>query len=272
MSLDEAKKLGAMALFTDKYKDIVRVVKIGDSIELCGGTHIKSTDEIKDFAILKVESKGSNLYRLEGCTNEMIPILVKENVKKYEDEINVLLKKVDDILTKAKKDNINITFDAVVDKCNYNSYRDIVYNKNQLEYIQTEVRNLEKKYNDEKSKLTSSNIDEYLKNKEEINGVDVVIMKVKDIEINDLKVITDELMNSLQKGIVFFADIRGTNVNYICKCNNVHSKAGLLVKKASEMSNGRGGGSSTFAQGGSNDIKDIDKILKAVKADIEENK
>ena len=271
MSLDEAKRIGAMALFTDKYKDIVRVVKIGDSIELCGGTHIKSTDEIDRFAILKVESKGSNLYRLEGCTNDMVPVLISEAVAKYVDEIKNLLSKAKDILAKAKSEGIELSFDIVLDQEGLSSYRDIVYNKNQLEYIQNEVRELEKKYNDEKAKLTSSDLDKYLEKKENINGIDTILIKTDNLEINDLKTITDELINRLGKGIVFIANVNGDNVNFICKCNDVSSKAGLLVKKASEMASGRGGGSSTFAQGGASSCKNLDKILTAVREDIKEN-
>ena len=272
MSLNEAKKMGAMALFTDKYKDIVRVVKIGDSIELCGGTHIKSTDEIKRFAILKVESKGSNLYRLEGCTNDMVPVLISEAVAKYVDEIKLLLSKAKDILAKAREDGIELKFDIHLDQNGLSSYRDIIYNKNQLEYIQNEVRNLEKKYNDERCKLTSNNLDCYVEKKKSINGIDAIVMEVKDLEMNDLKTIVDELVNKFEKAVVFLANKRGNNVNFICKCNNVSSSAGLLVKKASEMANGRGGGSATFAQGGASSVKSLDKILKAVLEEIELNK
>ena len=150
MPLEEAKKMGAMALFTDKYKDIVRVVKIGTSIELCGGTHIKSTDEIERFAILKVESKGSNLYRLEACTNDYVPVLISEAVAKYVDAIKRELEKAHNILEEAKKENIDLKFDVMLDQEGLSSYKDIIYNKNQLEYVQTEVRNLEKSYNEEK--------------------------------------------------------------------------------------------------------------------------
>ena len=97
-------------------------------------------------------------------------------------------------------------------------------------------------------------------------------MKVEDLEMNDLKTIVDEVNNKLTTGVVFFANVRGNNVNFICKCNNVNSKAGLLVKMAAEMSLGKGGGSSTFAQGGATNVKDIDKILKAVEKEIEDNK
>lgn len=270
MSLEEAKKLGAMALFTDKYKDIVRVVKIGDSIELCGGTHIKSTDEIERFAILKVESKGSNLYRLEGCTNEMVPVLISEAVAKYVDEIKMLLTKAQNLIDKAKSEGIELEFDINLDQNGLSSYKDIIYNKNQLEYIQNEVRMLEKRYNEEKAKLTSSDIDKYLDQKEEINGVNTIIMETKDLEINDLKTIVDELMNNLQSGVVFLANVKNSSVNFICKCNDVPYKAGLLVKKASEMANGRGGGSGTFAQGGASSCDNLDKIIKTVKESLKE--
>ena len=271
MTLDEAKALGAMALFTDKYKDIVRVVKIGDSIELCGGTHIKSTDEIDRFAILKIESKGSNLYRLEGCTNDMVPVLVSEAVAKYVDEVKNLVSKSNEILEKAKKEGINLEFSLNLDQKSLSSYRDIVYNKNQLEYVQQEVRDLEKKYNEEKSKLASSNSDKYLDNLQVINGVNAIVMKVENEEINDLKTISDELANKLDKAVVFFINMKGENANFLCKCNNVNSQAGLLVKKASEMANGRGGGSATFAQGGASNVTNVQKIITAILDDIKEN-
>lgn len=271
MTLDEAKKLGAMALFTDKYKDIVRVVKIGDSIELCGGTHIESTDEIDRFAILKIESKGSNLYRLEGCTNDMVPVLVSEAVAKYVDEIKNLLAKANEIIDKAKKEGIKLEFNINLDQKGLSSYKDIVYNKNQLEYVQTEVRNLEKKYNEEKSNKASRNVDDYLDNLQMINGISAIVMKVNNKDINDLKTISDELVNKLGKAVIFFANNKNDNYNFLCKCNDVNSNAGLLVKKASLMANGKGGGSATFAQGGASNVKDIKQILKAVVDDIKEN-
>ena len=119
--------------------------------------------------------------------------------------------------------------------------------------------------------ITVNNIDKYLEKKESINKIDSIIMKVKDLDMNELKTIVDELINRLGKGIVFFANVRGNSVNYICKCNEVPLKAGLIVKKAAEMSNGKGGGSSTFAQGGSSDFKKIDEIIKAVKEEIKNN-
>ena len=271
MSLEAAKKLGAMALFTDKYKDVVRVVTIGDSIELCGGTHIKNTDEIKRFAILKVESKGSNLYRLEGCTNDMVPVLVSEIVAKYVDEIKILLAKANDILEKAKNEDIDLEFDVNLDQKALSSYRDIIFNKNQLEYIQNEVRDLEKKYNDKKASKTASNLNLYLENVKEINGVNSIIMKVNNLDINDIKTIVDELANRINDSVIFFANEKENGVNFICKSSSGKVNAGLLVKKISQSVSGRGGGSPTFGQGGVNTSCDVDKILKDVENDIINN-
>lgn len=273
MSLNEAREKGAMALFSDKYKDIVRVVKIGTSLELCGGTHIESTDEIERFAILKVESKGSNLYRLEGCTNDMVPTLISETVAKYVDEIKSQLEKAKSILAKAKEEGIELEFDIVLDQEGLTSYKDIIYNKNQLEYIQTEVRNLEKKYNEEKAKKIDYNLDDYLNEKKEINKIDTIIMKVSNMEMSTLKDICDKLINQMKKGIVFFANVKETNVNFVCKCSSdIKLSAGLLVKKASIMANGNGGGSATFAQGGGTTTENLDEIFEAVKEDIKETK
>mgnify|MGYP003296353787 CR=1 FL=1 len=98
MSLEEAKAMGAMALFTEKYKDVVRVVKLGDSIELCGGTHVRNTLDIGRIAILKLESKGSNLYRIEAVTGSRIEASISEGVSVYVEEISKQIAKAKEIL------------------------------------------------------------------------------------------------------------------------------------------------------------------------------
>ena len=263
MPLEEAKKLGAMALFSEKYKDIVRVVKIGDSIELCGGTHVNNTVEIGRFAVINLESKGSNLYRIEGTTGETIEKLIGEIVKHYVDEVKKLLGKAKKILESARTEGIDLKFNISIDQIGISSYKDIIYNKNQLEYIQKEVRNLEKKYNDEKLKKAGSNLDEYLNKKKEYNGIPAIIMKTESKELPILKGIVDELINKIGKGIVFIANVNGDNVNFICR-SNCKINAGLTVKEASNFSEGNGGGSATFAQGGGKTTKHLDEIFESI--------
>lgn len=271
MSLEESKEMGALALFEDKYTDHVRVISIGDSIELCGGTHMENTKLVERFAILKVESKGSNLYRLEATSNDQVPILVKEVVKNYVDEIKVQLERARLLIKKGEQEGIKLDFKPFLDQRSLSSYKDIVYNKNQVEYIQTEVRELENKYNDFKSSLLNSNLDYYLDNKHVVKGIETIIMKVANIELKDLKTITDSLSNQLKNGFVFFANLIDDDVSFICKSSNSSLPAGLIIKKVSEFVGGRGGGSSTFAQGGASNIDEgkVDEVLEIVYKEVE---
>lgn len=271
MPLEEAKKLGAMALFNEKYKDIVRVVQIGDSIELCGGTHVKNTSEIEKFAIIKLESKGSNLYRIEATTKHNVEQLVGEVVKSYTEEIRKYLSKAKSILDEAQSLGIDLEFDVVLDQEGTSSYKDIIYSKNELAYVQNEVRLLEKKLKDEKVKLESNNIEEYLNNVEEINDIKTVLLRTSGKEANVLKSLADALINMLGKSLVFIANVNDGNVMFICRSScDIH--AGITVKRASQLSDGNGGGSPTFAQGGGKTTENLDKIFNLIREDIEELK
>ncbi len=267
MSLDEAKKIGAMALFNEKYKDVVRVVQIGDSIELCGGTHVKNTSEVEHFAILKVESKGSNLYRIEATTKDNIKELVGEVVKGYLEEISKYLSKAKLILNKAESLGIKLNFDIVLDHVENNSYKDIITSKNQLLYVQQELRLLEKKFNEEKVRLESGNLDEYLDNVISINGVNAVIVRTTGKEVNVLKEIADNLINKLGQAIVFIANVCEGNVMFVCRSScPIH--AGLTVKRAAQISDGNGGGSPTFAQGGGKTEEKLYEIFELIKEEL----
>lgn len=267
MPLEEAKKLGAMALFSEKYKDVVRVVTIGDSIELCGGTHVKNTSDIKDLAIVKLESKGSNVYRIEAATNDNITSAIAEVVKKYVEEIKKLLDKAKNILENATKEGIELKFDVILDQSGLNSYQDIIANKNQLEHVQVEVKELEKQYNEAKLNKASSDITEFLNKVEEINGKKVVITRVDNYDMDILKGIVDNIMNNIKTGLVFIANVKGNNVNFVCS-SNIDTHAGLLVKNASVKSLGNGGGSNSFAQGGGKTLEFLDEIFAYVKEEI----
>lgn len=267
MNLEEAKSIGAMALFSEKYKDIVRVVTIGDSIELCGGTHVTNTNDINKLAILRLESKGSNVYRIEAATNDNIIREVAEVVKNYVEEIKKLLDKAKNILEEARKEDIILEFNITLEETNLLGYEDIIANKNQLEYIQTEVKNLEKKYNEEKLNKSVNNLDDFLNKVEEINSKKALILKVENYDMDVLKGIIDNLMVKLQEGLVFIANVRGDNVNFVCR-SNISTSAGKLVKDASIKSLGNGGGSPSFAQGGGKTTEFLDEIFENIKKEI----
>ena len=267
MPLEDAKKMGAMALFSEKYKDVVRVVTIGNSIELCGGTHVKNTSDIKKLAIVKLESKGSNVYRIEAATNDNINKEIAEVIEVYVKEIRKLLDKAKNILESAKAEGMNLEFDVVLEQSKLESYADIIANKNQLEYVQNEVKKLEKKYSQENLNKSTSNIDNFLNKIEEINGKKVIISKVENYSMDVLKSIVDNLMVHIKEGLVFIANVKGDNVNFVCR-SNISTHAGLLVKNASIKSFGNGGGSPTFAQGGGKTTKYLDEIFKLVKEEV----
>ena len=267
MPIEEAKKKGAMALFEDKYDKTVRVVTIGDSIELCGGTHVNNTSEIGQFAILKIENKGSDTYRIEGATNKQIETQLYEVIKPYHEEITKLLAKAKELIKVAKKENIEAYFDFDIDYQLLDSYADVVYYKEQLERLKLSVKKLEKSINEEKTNKSLNNIDEFINLKETINDMNVIISKTKNYEVSILKQLVDNITNSIDNSFVLIANINNNNINIICKTNidkeNIH--CGNIVKDICTKCSGNGGGNKQFAQGGGSDAKEIDKYLQDVK-------
>ena len=271
LPLDKAKKLGAMALFSEKYGEKVRVVKIGKSIELCGGTHATNTKEIGSLAIYNCESKGSNIYRIEAVTKDRIEPTMYETIKPYNDEKIKLLLKAREILDKAKNSGINLEFDVDINNDKPTSYKDIMLNRNELQYVHHEVKVLEKKYYEIKEKAVLQNLDIYRENIKTINGVETLIMEVYDKDNNLLKSIADSIINEMENGFIFFIHTKDDNsVNFLAKSNSfVH--AGLIVKDAAVSSEGNGGGSETFAQGGGKTTENIDKIISHIKKVIKQH-
>lgn len=268
MPLDKAKSLGAMALFSEKYGEMVRVVKIGKSIELCGGTHVGNTKDIGKMAIVNCESKGSNVYRIEAVTNERIEKTLFEAIKPYNDEMVKLLLKSKEIIDNAKNEGIKLSFDVDINNDRPVSYKDIIFNRNELQYVQQEVKDLEKKYFELREKKTLDNLDIYRENIKSYNGIKGLIMQVENKDINLLKSIADNLVNEMKEGVVFFANVKEDGaINFICRSNSFVN-AGLVVKSASLSSNGNGGGSPTFAQGGGKDITRLAEILTNVEKEL----
>ena len=271
MPLDKAKQIGAMALFSEKYGETVRVVKIGKSIELCGGTHANNTSDIKRLAIYNFESKGSNVYRIEAATGSRIENALFDIIKPYNDEMMRLLIKAKEIINQAKKMNIELDFDVEIDNSAPSSYKDIIFNKNELKYIQNEVKELEKKFISEKEKKALDNIDVYKNEIVENDEFKYLVMKTIDKDVAALKSIADSIINYMENGVVFFANIKNDSVNFIAK-SNCSVNAGYVVKMASNKALGNGGGSPTFAQGGGHDISVIDDVLELVTKEINDEK
>ena len=272
MPIEDAKKKGAMALFEDKYDKTVRVVTIGDSIELCGGTHVTNTRDIGSFAILKVENKGSDTYRIEGATNDKIESQIYEVIKPYHEEITKLLTKAKELVKVAKKEKVEAYFDFDINYQLLDSYADVVYYKEQLERLKLSVKKLEKSINDEITNKSLNNIDAFIKAKEDINGMNVIVATTKNYEVPVLKQLVDNITNTLDNSFVLLANLNNNSVNIICKTNinndNIH--CGNIVKDICTKCSGNGGGNKLFAQGGGSNAENINEYLKDIKEKLKE--
>ena len=179
-----------------------------------------------------------------------------------------LLMKAKEILDEAKSQGILLNFDVDIDNSAPVSYKDIIFNRNELSYIQQELKDLEKKYIDEKNKKALENLDIYKEHIKDYNGILGIVMKVYDKDVNVLKTICDSLIQNLNNGFIFLSNIKDNDsINFIAR-SNCSINAGLVVKKASIMANGNGGGSPTFAQGGGRDLSSLDAILKDVESSL----
>lgn len=272
MPVDKAKQIGAMALFNEKYGDVVRVVKIGKSIELCGGTHATNTKDIERFAIYSYESKGSNLYRIEATTDGKIEDTLFNIIKPYNDEMIKLLMKAKEIMDEAKEVGIRLEFDVDINHEKPESYKDIIYNRNELQYVQQEVRELEKKYQQLREKQVLSNLDVYREHIKDYNGTFGLLMTVENKDVNLLKSVADAMIEEMGTGFVFFANIKEDgSINFLSR-SSCHANSGLIVKDAAVSSLGNGGGSPTFAQGGGKTKDALPKIYTHIEKVLRDEK
>ncbi|MDD3048828.1 MAG: alanine--tRNA ligase [Bacilli bacterium] len=273
MPLAKAKELGAMALFEEKYDDNVRVVTLLDSIELCGGTHVKNLGDIKLFAIKYAESKGSNVYRIEATTDNNIATELYEEIKPYNEEMEKLLNKAKKIIVEAAENNIKLNFDVNINNDRPISYKNIYQNRKEVENVRNQVKLLEKEYNNQKENKSINDLTlfDYLIKKNSIG--EYIITKVNDYDSLSLKTTVDQLTKKLNNGFVFIANVCNDNVNFIAKCYPEMSNkinCGELVKEASINSGGNGGGSNIFGQGGGTDITKLDEILEKISKKAQE--
>lgn len=272
LSLDEAMKKGAMALFSDKYGDIVRVVTMGPSIELCAGTHVNNTKDIKSFAIASVENKGSDTYRVVAATNKNIPLVLGEEIQKYKDEMVKLLDKAKKVLLEAEKLKIDdLVFNFDINKTKPASYCDVVRAKNELEDLKQRVKVLEKDFMVKKNEKSVSDLSSFLDIKEDINGISTIISITTDYEIAILKQIVSALTNRLDNSFILLANINeDKSVNFVAKSTSNRVDCGAIVKELSLKSSGNGGGSKVFAQGGGTDSSDLVESLAIIKEKFKE--
>lgn len=243
MTLDEAKKTGAMALFGEKYGDSVRVVNMGGfSVELCGGTHVKNTSVIGTFKIVSEAGVAAGVRRIEALTSTGA-------IEYYNDVESRLLEAAK--LLKTEPVKLSDKIQALLDE---------------VKALQSENISLKDKI----AKAAASNADDAVV---EVGDIKVLPMAVQGIDPNALRTLGDDYKAKLGKAVIIMASDLGDKVSLIVMASDdavasgVH--AGNIIKKIAPIVGGGGGGRPNMAQAGG---KDASKIADALNAGVEEVK
>ena len=238
MTIEEAKKTGAQALFGEKYGDIVRVVNMGDfSIEFCSGTHVQNTSEIAAFKIISETGVAAGVRRIEALTSE--------GLMKYYDELEEKLKNAANLL-KATPDNL-------ADK--------ITHLMSENKALHSEVESL-------KSRMAQDAVGDVMDQVKEVKGVKLLAAEVDGVDMNGLRDLGDQLKEKLGDGVVVLASANEGKVSLMATATEGAMKkgahAGNLVKGIAGCVGGGGGGRPNMAQaGGKNPAGIKDALEKA---------
>lgn len=235
MTLDEAKKSGAMALFGEKYGDNVRVVSMGDfSTELCGGTHVDNTGSISAFKIISESGIAAGVRRIEALTSEG----VFEYYDKMEETLNEAAKLV----------KTNPT--GLVEK---------------LEHLMIEIKVLQSENESLKSKAAKEALGDVMDQVSEVKGVKLLATSVADVDMNGLRDLGDQLKEKLGEGVIVLASEKDGKVNLIAMATDSAMKAGAhagnLIKAIAGKVGGGGGGRPNMAQAGGKNPTGISEAL-----------
>ena len=239
LSIEDAKKTGAKALFGEKYGDTVRVVSMGEfSKEFCGGTHVKNTADIKAFKILSESGIAAGTRRIEAITGD--------NVLSYYAEVEKTLNEA-----------------AKAAKCSTADLTD------KITKMLAEIKALNSEIESLKSKAAKESLGNVENDIKEVNGVKVIATKVSGVDMNGLRDLGDQLKTKIESGVVVIASETDGKVNLIAMVTDDAIKkgahAGNLIKEISGLVGGGGGGRPNMAQAGGKNPAGIDECLvKAV--------
>lgn len=243
-SLSEAKAMGAMALFGEKYGDEVRVVQVGDySLELCGGCHVNNTAEIGLFKILSEAGIGAGTRRIEAATGRMA----------YE-YLNAQLHTLKSVADELKTTIINVP--------------------QRIEALKGEMKGLERENESLRAKLSNLEASSLTEQVEEIKGVKVLAAKVNGVDMDNLRNMVDDLKTKLGSGIVVLGSVKDDKVNIVAGVTSDLVQKGLhagkAVKEVAVRCGGGGGGRPDMAQAGGKNPAQLAEALEFVKSWVQE--
>ncbi|MCA1031856.1 alanine--tRNA ligase [Bacillus timonensis] len=237
-SLNEAKEMGAMALFGEKYGDIVRVVQVGDySLELCGGCHVQNTSVIGLFKILSESGIGAGTRRIEAVTGEAAYKLMNGQVKLLQDVATKLKTKTSELPTR-------------------------------IEGILEELRGLQRENESLSAKLGNIEAGSIIDKVTKINDVNVLSSRVSGTDMNNLRTMVDELKQKLGSAVIVLASVQDDKINITSGVTkdliDRGFHAGKLIKEVASRCGGGGGGRPDMAQAGGKNPEQLDTALNFV--------
>ena len=243
MTVDEAKKTGAMALFGEKYGETVRVVSMGDfSKEFCGGTHVKNTSEIAAFKIISENGVAAGVRRIEALTGD--------NVFAY---YRNLEKELLEAAKAAKATPATLT--------------------EKIEHMQAEIKALTSENESLKSKAAKEALGDVMDQIVEVKGVKLLASAVDGVDMNGLRDLGDQLKEKLGEGVILLASVNDGKVSLMATATDGAMKqgahAGNLIKAVAKLVGGGGGGRPNMAQAGGKNPAGVEDALKAAKEALE---
>ena len=236
MTLEESSKMGAIGLFEDKYKDVVRVVSFGGwSIELCGGTHVKNVSEIQMFKITSESSVAAGVRRIEAITGRSVYEYLKKTENQIDEVSNILKCKKPELVSK-------------------------------VESVNEEIKSLEKELKELKSQIALNSLDSFIAEKKDIDGISFIAKKVEFENQNDLRDLIDKLRDKLGTSVIVFANVYQEKLTFtvgVSKDLNARKiNAGNIVKEVAKLVGGNGGGRPDIASAGGKDLSKVDFALE----------
>ncbi|MDB5794844.1 MAG: alanine--tRNA ligase [Noviherbaspirillum sp.] len=236
MAYDDAIKYGAMALFGEKYGDQVRVLGIGSSKELCGGTHVDRTGDIGLFKIISEGGVAAGIRRVEAVTGEVALVFVQDLAARVNEAASALKVQPEELTQR-------------------------------IGQVQDHVKSLEKELAALKSKLASSQGDELVSQAADINGIKVLAATMNGADVATLRETMDKLKDKLKTAAIVLATVNDGKVSLIAGVTKdavSKVKAGELVNFVAQQVGGKGGGRPDMAQAGGTDPGGLDKALNGV--------
>ncbi|HFJ9449493.1 alanine--tRNA ligase [Bacillus anthracis] len=237
-AIEEAKEMGAMALFGEKYGDVVRVVQVGDySLELCGGCHVDNTASIGIFKIVAESGIGAGTRRIEAVTGKSAYELMNDQVGLLKEAAGKMKTNPKDILTR-------------------------------VDGLFAEVKQLQKENESLAAKLSNIEAGNLTDSVMTVDGVNVLAAKVNVADMNNLRTMMDDLKNKLQSAVVVLASVNDDKVNILAGVTkdliSQGYHAGKLVKEVASRCGGGGGGRPDMAQAGGKNPAQVEEALAFV--------